>query len=152
LIDPNLGNKGAKLGPPVTEDDDDQDVPEIASSRQHFEAYFTEQGLKEMTGYHNKADWYLLTLKENFDNAIDFHWKKYPWGTAKVTAKIILDDSRALFHCSVKNSIPANKPTQLLTDLDNILAPLFLLNIHIYVYILLQFAITKAWLMLMGYY
>jgi len=115
LVGTNLGDNGLKSNPHF------DDVPEIASSRQHFEAYFTEQGMKEMTGYHDKRDWYLLTIKENFDNSIDFLWRKYPRQKPKISATVKINDANALFECNVTNSNPDNKPIKLLSDFDKIL-------------------------------
>lgn len=97
--------------------------PTISWSTGHHMDYFTEKGVILRTGYQNKRDWYLLTIKELFDNAIDFFWEHYagaPKGTAKITASITLTDTE--FHLTVRNSNPDNKPVPFTReDLQNIL-------------------------------
>jgi hypothetical protein len=95
----------------------------ISWSTGHHMDYFNEKGVELRTGYQNKRDWYLLTIKELFDNAIDFFWEQYPdapKGTAVITANIEIDDS--YFRLTVRNSNPDNKPVPFTKeDLSNIL-------------------------------
>ncbi len=95
----------------------------ISWSTGHHMDYFTEKGVILRTGYQNKRDWYLLTIKELFDNAIDFFWEHYagaPGDTAKITASITITDSH--FHLTVRNSNPDNKPVPFTKEeLSNIL-------------------------------
>jgi hypothetical protein len=98
----------------------------ILWSSGHHMDYFTSKGVELRTGYQNKRDWYLLTIKELFDNAIDFFWEYYagaPKGTAVITATIeIDDDKKEFFHCIIRNSNPDNKSVPFVKeDLENIL-------------------------------
>src|SRR5215213_8683407 len=63
--------------------DDKRDTPlptpnkkEIFSSKPHLMDYVTTEGIIQRTGHTDKADWYLLMLKESLDNAIDFIQKE----------------------------------------------------------------------------
>ena len=72
--------------------------------------YVTVNGVVLRTGYANKADWYLLCIKELLDNAIDFLWKNYQ-GTSDattITVDITKDDSS--FHIKVRNTNSKNVP------------------------------------------
>ena len=95
----------------------------ISWSTGHHMDYFTEKGIELRTGYQNKRDWYLLTIKELFDNAIDFFWEQYPGvpkGAAVITTNIEIDDS--YFRLTVRNSNPDNKSVPFtVEDLANIL-------------------------------
>jgi hypothetical protein len=95
----------------------------ISWSTGHHMDYFTEKGVELRSGYQNKRDWYLLTIKELFDNAVDFFWEQYPGApkeTAAITANIEIDDS--YFRLTVRNSNPDNKPVPFTKeDLSNIL-------------------------------
>ena len=50
---------------------------DILSSRMHRMDYVTPDGVFLRTGHADKKTWYLLCLKELFDNCIDFSWKYY---------------------------------------------------------------------------
>ena len=87
-----------------------KDPKEIFSSRKHSMDYVTVNGVVLRTGYANKADWYLLCIKELLDNAIDFLWKNYQ-GTSDattITVDITKDDSS--FHIKVRNTNSKNVP------------------------------------------
>src|SRR5688500_9183962 len=82
-------------------------TPDIFSSKKHNMDYATVDGVVQRTGYADKTDWYLLSIKELLDNGIDFEWKYYPGSNdALVSADITIDDS--LFHIKVRNTNPRN--------------------------------------------
>ncbi|MDQ3967066.1 MAG: hypothetical protein M3275_01575 [Thermoproteota archaeon] len=69
--------------------------------------YVQPEGIIKRTGYTDKKDWYLLVIKELFDNAVDWLWKEYPGAAdSKITAKITLDKRN--FNCKIRNSNPKN--------------------------------------------
>ena len=71
--------------------------------------YVTVDGIIKRTGYTDKKDWYLLVIKELFDNAVDWLWNNYRGATdSKITAKITLD--KKYFNCKVRNTNPDNIP------------------------------------------
>jgi hypothetical protein len=98
---------------------DEDEVEEIFSSRKHLMDYATEDGIIKRTGYTNKKDWYLLVVKELFDNAVDWLWKECPGAVdSKITAKITLDKKN--FNCKIRNSNPKNIPVFTPEQLQNI--------------------------------
>jgi hypothetical protein len=77
----------SKIAPPPTPKD-------IYSSRKHNMDYVTVNGVILRTGYANKADWYLLCIRELLDNSIDFLWKYYKGAeNANIRIEITKDDS-----------------------------------------------------------
>jgi hypothetical protein len=65
--------------------------------------YFTRDGVILRTGYDNIAYWYLLCLKELWDNAADFLAKHYKGADdTQIITKIHKDDN--LFRITVRNS------------------------------------------------
>jgi hypothetical protein len=99
-------------------DDEDEDKEEeIFSSRRHLMDYVTVDGIIKRTGYTDKKDWYLLVIKELFDNAIDWLWNEYPGSAdSKITARITIDNK--FFNCKIRNTNPKNIP--IFTQLQNI--------------------------------
>jgi hypothetical protein len=95
-------------------DDDD-----LFSSRKHLMDYVKADGIIKRTGYTDKKDWYLLVIKELFDNAIDWLWNNYRGsGDSKITANITLDNK--YFNCIVRNSNLKNIPVFAPQHLQNI--------------------------------
>ena len=99
--------------------DDKRDTPlptpnkkEIFSSKPHLMDYVTTEGIIQRTGHTDKADWYLLMLKESLDNATDFLHKEYPYSdNTAVDVEIILDDAKGgLFNYKVRNTNSRNIP------------------------------------------
>jgi len=81
--------------------------------------YATPDGIIKRTGYTDKKDWYLLVIKELFDNAVDWLWNNYRGATeSKITAKITLDKKN--FNCKVRNTNPKNIPVFTPEQLKNI--------------------------------
>jgi hypothetical protein len=71
--------------------------------------YATVDGVVQRTGYTDKADWYMLLIKELLDNGVDFEWKYYPGSSNPLVAtEITLSDT--LFHIKVRNTNPDNIP------------------------------------------
>jgi hypothetical protein len=85
---------------------------EVFSSRRHLMDYVTVDGIIKRTGYTDKKDWYLLVIKELFDNTIDWLWNEYQGADegAKITAEITVDKNTNLFHCRIRNTNPQNIP------------------------------------------
>jgi hypothetical protein len=76
---------------------------DILTLRKHNMDYFTRDGVILRTGYDNIAYWYLLCLKELWDNAADFLTKHYKGADdTQIITKIHKDDY--LFRIVVKNS------------------------------------------------
>ena len=71
--------------------------------------YFTVDGVILRTGYRNKADWYLLPIREILDNDTDFLWKYYKGADdTYVNVDITKDDK--LFRIKIRNSNYKNIP------------------------------------------
>lgn len=69
--------------------------------------YFTKDGVVLRTGYDNILYWYLLVLKELWDNACDFATTHYKGSKdIEIATKIYKDNN--LFRVSVRNSNPKN--------------------------------------------
>ena len=69
--------------------------------------YFTTDGVILRTGYKNKRDWYLLSLREILDNDIDFLWTNYKGSDkARINVDIKMDDQ--IFHLKIRNSNDKN--------------------------------------------
>lgn len=82
---------------------------DIFTSRKHGMDYFTVDGVILRTGYKNKRDWYLLPIREMFDNDADFLWKYYKGSSnASIIVDVIMDDK--LFRIKVRNSNDRNIP------------------------------------------
>lgn len=95
---------------------------EVASGKYHRMDYVEKDEVIKRIRLENEADWYLFMLKEKFDNAVDFLWKYYPNAPVEykdITAKIKLDYGKKLFHCTVTNTNPDNKPV--FSNLNHIL-------------------------------
>lgn len=76
---------------------------DILTLRKHSMDYFTRDGVILRTGYDNIAYWYLLCLKELWDNAADFLTKYYKGADdTQIITKIHKDDN--LFRIIVRNS------------------------------------------------
>jgi hypothetical protein len=76
---------------------------DILTLRKHSMDYFTKDGVILRTGYDNRVYWYLLCLKELWDNAADFLTKYYKGANdTKIITKIHKDDNH--FRISVRNS------------------------------------------------
>jgi hypothetical protein len=92
---------------------------ELFSSRKHHMDYVKPDGIIKRTGYTDKKDWYLLVIKELFDNAVDWLWNNYRGAVdSKITAKITLDKKH--FNCIVRNTNPNNIPVFKPQELQNI--------------------------------
>lgn len=95
---------------------------DIFSFRSNNMQFFAAQGMKEATGYGEPKDWYLVIIKELFDNAIDWERDNYKGSAdAKVTASFTINKDYTKLNCKVRNSNPANIPVGAFTQLDNIL-------------------------------
>jgi hypothetical protein len=71
--------------------------------------YITSDGVILRTGYKNKADWYLLPIREMLDNDIDFLGKHYKGSDkAAISVKVTMDDK--LFRLVIRNSNERNIP------------------------------------------
>ncbi|MGH9990567.1 MAG: hypothetical protein ACREAS_09035, partial [Nitrososphaera sp.] len=82
-------------------------VPEISTYRKHSLDYFTRDGVILRTGFTNLIEWFLLCIRELFDNAIDFLTKNYQGeDNTIITVEIIKDDN--FFHLKVRNSNDKN--------------------------------------------
>src|SRR5205823_10045523 len=85
------------------------------SSRKHSMDYVTFDGVKLRTGYADKKYWYILTVKELLDNAIDFLWKHYGGAdNAAIDVDITKDDK--LLRIKVSNT--NDKDIEIFQNLD----------------------------------
>src|SRR5215211_1971542 len=119
----NDGGKDPKKIRPPREDNEDDDIEEIASSKEHRMDYVNRAEIIRALRLSREADWYLFMLKEKFDNAIDFTWDNYPDAPRQedklVVANITLNYNKKLFRCTVTNTNAKNKPV--FQNLDRIL-------------------------------
>jgi hypothetical protein len=98
----NLDQNLEKSIPPTTSASNPEQK-DILTLRKHSMDYFTRDGVILRTGYDNIAYWYLLCLKELWDNAADFLTKYYKGADdTQIITKIHKDDK--LFRISVRNS------------------------------------------------
>ncbi|MDQ3969069.1 MAG: hypothetical protein M3275_11825, partial [Thermoproteota archaeon] len=119
MTDSDPGNQHADSGK--------MDTPSLASdelysSQSHGMDYFTVDGVVRRTGYERKRDWYLLLIKETFDNALDFLWDKSKGGNnfkKEIETWITIDNSQ--FHYKVRNTNPRPDEFKVFENLDNIL-------------------------------
>jgi hypothetical protein len=81
---------------------------DILSSKRHSMNYVTVEGVKLRTGYNDKGDWYLLVLKELFDNCTDFLWSEYQGATDAAIDVYIEKTSNSLLKIMVRNTNPKN--------------------------------------------
>jgi hypothetical protein len=82
---------------------------EIFSSKGHNMQYFDAEGIKQRTGYANELDWYLMVIKELFDNAVDFLQANYKGATdAKIIAAITISKVSSKVNYKVRNTNPKN--------------------------------------------
>lgn len=111
----NHVSKARKNGPkdhtplsrPATDDNQNKD---ILSSRMHSMDYVTPGGVILRTGHADKKMWYLLCLKELWDNCIDFSWKYYQ-GAPDVTIETeITKTNDSMFHVKMRNTNSKNIP------------------------------------------
>jgi hypothetical protein len=83
---------------------------DILSSRKHNMDYVTVDGVILRTGHTDRKMWYLLGLKEVFDNAVDFMWKYYQ-GSAEAFITIeITKTNDSMFHVKIRNMNDKNIP------------------------------------------
>lgn len=79
---------------------------DILSSRRHSLDYVTTDGVILRTGHADRKTWYLLCLKELFDNCIDFLWKYYQ-GAAVTDVTIeteITKTNDSMLHIKIRNT------------------------------------------------
>lgn len=104
----DLVNKASGVYPGRKDEEQDEDE-DIFSSRRHLMDYVTPEGIIKRTGYSDKRDWYLLVIKELYDNAIDWLWNEYPGSTdSKIINKIVIDNKN--FNFKIRNTNPKNIP------------------------------------------
>jgi hypothetical protein len=103
--------KWSKNAPPLRLPSSIPPPPEIFSSRKHSMDYVTVNGVVMRTGYDDKNLWYLLDIKEQLDNGIDYLWKKYQGAgdDRTITAEFTLTND-SLFHTEIRNSNTKNIP------------------------------------------
>src|SRR5215831_1284405 len=80
------------------------------SSRKHSMDYVTVDGVILRTGHAEKIIWYLLCLKELWDNAIDFLWKYYQGATNAKIETEITKTNNSMLHIKVRNTNSKNIP------------------------------------------
>ena len=100
MVDSEDDNQQA--GSSEKKDPSDNDV---SSFRRHSMGYVDPKQIASETGYTDKKDWYLLILKELFDNAIDFLQTYYKGSkNEKITVRIAIDATKSLFHYKFTNT------------------------------------------------
>ena len=85
---------------------------DILSSRRHNMEYVTTDGVFLRTGHADKKTWYLLCLKELWDNCIDFLWKYYQGAAAGdvIIETEITKINDSMLHVKVRNTNSKNIP------------------------------------------
>ncbi|MGA7899415.1 MAG: hypothetical protein WCA39_11195, partial [Nitrososphaeraceae archaeon] len=83
---------------------------DISSSRKHSMDYVTVNGVFLRTGHAEKIMWYLLCLKELWDNAIDFLWKYYQGATNATIETEITKTNDSMLHVKIRNTNSKNIP------------------------------------------
>jgi hypothetical protein len=94
--------KRPKKGPPPTQLPSNADA-EIYTYSKHGMDYFTEGGVVLRTGYTDKKEWYILSVRELLDNAADFLTKNYKGAQDTVIDVSIFKDNK-VFKLKVRNS------------------------------------------------
>jgi hypothetical protein len=99
----SLDGKGSGMPsphtPPMATNND------MASFRKHSRNYFTVEGIIRRTGLSNKRYWYIVTIEELLDNAVDFEQKYYK-GHKDTTITLYVTKIKrdSLLHIKVRNT------------------------------------------------
>jgi hypothetical protein len=72
--------------------------------------YVTTDGVILRTGHADIATWYLLCLKELWDNPIDFMWRHYQGSADAFVTTEITKTNDSMFHVKVRNMNSKNIP------------------------------------------
>jgi hypothetical protein len=109
MLDANGPEKDDPRYTPVPNNADAQTGGDIYTYSKHGMDYFTEEGVVLRTGYINKKEWYLVTIRELLDNAADFLTQNYKGVKDTVIDTTIFKDDKA-FKLKIRNSNYKNIP------------------------------------------